>query len=80
MAAARSDWSFWMRVFTAFSSSSFLWLISSIFVLQRNTEKVKIMFMFNLNRNINIIDQNYSVKEQQFVMFVMKMCEKLEFI
>jgi len=69
-----------MRVFTAFSSSSFLWLISSIFVLQRNTEKVKIMFMFNLNRNINITDQNYSVKEQQFVMFVMKMCEKLEFI
>lgn len=38
MAALRSDCSFWMRVLIAFSSSSFLWLISSIFVLQTNKQ------------------------------------------
>lgn len=38
LAAMRSVCSFWMRRFMAFSSSSFLWLISSIFVLQTNKE------------------------------------------
>lgn len=44
LAAMRSVCSFWMRRFMAFSSSSFLWLISSIFVLQtiKNEQHVDI--------------------------------------